>query len=64
MYLIDQEQEDSPVKLHGKKMTKFLSHKFNRLIPGRSIDIEQKMIEEFVRKSKEMDITIKDAAID
>lgn len=56
------EQEDSPSKLPGNKaaMTKFFTNKFNRLIPGKSIDVEQQMISEFVRKSKEMDLGVKD----
>jgi hypothetical protein len=43
-------------------MSKFFTHKFNRLIPGKSIDVEQQMIQDFVRKSKEMDIGVKDVA--
>lgn len=41
-------------------MTKFLTSKFNRLIPGKSIDVEQQMIQDFVRKSKEMDLGFKE----
>jgi hypothetical protein len=40
------ENEDSPSKLPSNKalMTKFFTKKFNRLIPGKSIDVEQLMI--------------------
>ena len=53
------ENEDSPIK--GNKMTKFFSKNFNRLIPGKSIDFDQRMISDFVRKSKEMDLGVKEA---
>ncbi len=50
--------DESPSRMPNTKvsMTKMIKSKFNRLIPGKSIDFEKQMIREFVRKSKEMEI--------
>jgi len=51
------DSDDSPTHVQNTKvsMVKLITSKFNRIVPGKSIDFEQQMISDFVRKSKEMD---------
>jgi hypothetical protein len=51
------DSDDSPTHVPSTKvsMVKLITSKINRIVPGKSIDFEQQMISDFVRKSKEMD---------
>lgn len=37
-------------------MQKFFAKNLNKLVPGSSIDVEQQMLQQFIQKSKEMEL--------
>ena len=51
--------EQSPAPKE-KNINNFFRKNLNILVPGRCIDSEQHMLQEFVRKSKELEKTVKD----
>ena len=37
-------------------MQKFFAKNLNKLVPGSSVDVEQQMLQQFIQKSKEMEL--------